>query len=175
MAAALANDRGTFSTVDGEDSEKLAVLELALERISDDDANRSLLLATLCSELTVGSSVERCEALAREAIAVARRHGDDATIVRVLNHVLIPLAIPSLLEQSLERSAEALARAEPRGRSPIAVLGGQRKAIHGRVCGRHRGDGQVFQNQGAVGRATRPTLPGLGSCPATLDESADRR
>lgn len=112
VAAALANDRGTFSTVDGEDSEKLAVLELALERISDDDANRSLLLATLCSELTVGSSIERCEALAREAIAVARRCGDDATMVRVLNHVLLPLAIPSLLQQSLERSAEALARAE---------------------------------------------------------------
>ena len=52
--------------------------------------------------------LERRQALADEAIAIARATGDDATIVRVLNHVSFPLAVPHLLEQSLAWSAEAL-------------------------------------------------------------------
>lgn len=112
VAAALANDRGTFSTVDSTDNEKLAILEMALGRLSEDDPVRALLLAALCSEVTIGSPLERRQSLARDAIAIAAAHGDDANMVRVLNHVLLPLAVPPLLEQSLARSADALIRAE---------------------------------------------------------------
>ena len=112
VAAALANDRGTFSTVDTIDSEKVGTLEMALARISTDRADRALLLASLCSELTIGSSLERRKALADEAIALAEHTGDDAIIVRVLNHVSIPLAVPPLLESLLTWSADALVRAE---------------------------------------------------------------
>ncbi len=112
VAAILANDRGTFSTVDSIDSEKIEMVELALARISTDHPDRALLLSILCSELTIGSPLERREALAEEAMAHAERYGDDATIVRVVNHISLPLAVPHLLEASLARTADALARAE---------------------------------------------------------------
>ena len=112
VAAALANDRGTFSTVDAMDAEKITVLEMALDRLPDNHPNRALLLAILCSELTIGSTLERREELARDAIRIAESSGDDVTLVRVLTHVLIPLAVPLLLEQSLARSARALHHAE---------------------------------------------------------------
>jgi tetratricopeptide (TPR) repeat protein len=50
--------------------------------------------------------------LADEAVAIAGSRGDDAIRVRVLNHISVPLLVPSLLEQSLTRSAEALVLAE---------------------------------------------------------------
>ena len=94
------------------DEEKVAILEAALTRVGDSDVRRSLLLATLCSELTVGSSLERRQDLADEALELAYRQGDDATVVRVINHVLLPLALPHVLDVSQARAEEALQRAE---------------------------------------------------------------
>ena len=71
--------------------------------------DRALVLAQLCQELLYGSPLERRRALAEEAIALALASPDDAAIVRVLNHVSIPLRVPQLLEQSLAWSADALA------------------------------------------------------------------
>ncbi len=115
VTAALANNRGTFSTVDTIDTEKVGILEMALARISTDHADRALLLAALCSELTIGSPLERRKALAEEALAIAKRHGNDAIIVRVLNTIGLPLSVPSLFDQSLAWSADALTRAEKVG------------------------------------------------------------
>ena len=115
VAATLANDRGTFSTVDTIDTEKIEVLEFALARLPADRPERALLLANLCSELTIGSSLERRKDLADEAIAVAENSGDDVTIVRVLNHVSLPLAVPSLLAWSVARTSDALVRAQRLG------------------------------------------------------------
>jgi hypothetical protein len=70
------------------------------------------LLAFLCQEITFGTPLERRLELAEEAIAAAYSSGDDAIIVRVLNHVSDPLQVSQLLEQSLVRSEDALARAE---------------------------------------------------------------
>ena len=88
------------------------MLEVVLERLPGDHGDRSLVLATLCSELTIGSPLSRREALAHEALAIAERSGDDAVVVRVLNHVQVPLAVPQLLQLCLVRSADALSRAE---------------------------------------------------------------
>ncbi len=112
VAATLANDRGTFSTVDTIDAEKVEVLEIALSRLPVERAERALLLAILCSELTIGSPLDRRKDLADEAIALAEHSGDDVTIVRVLNHVSLPLAVPPLLQWSLARTSDALVRAE---------------------------------------------------------------
>ena len=112
VAATLANDRGTFSTVDTIDKEKVEVLEFALSRLSAERPERALLLAILCSELTIGSPLDRRKDLADEAIALAENSGDDITIVRVLNHVSLPLALPSLLDWSVARTADALVRAQ---------------------------------------------------------------
>jgi hypothetical protein len=115
VVATLANDRGTFSTVSSIDAEKVEMLEACLERLAADDVRRALVLATLCTELTVGSSLERRQALADEALSIARAHGDDATLVRVINHVLLPLSVPHLLEVSTARAVEGLALAESVG------------------------------------------------------------
>ena len=69
----------------------------------------------MCSELAHGSTLERRQALADEAVAIAESVGDDATVVRVLNHVYIPLQVPHLLDVSLARTTNALVRAERRG------------------------------------------------------------
>ena len=112
VAATLANDRGTFSTVSAIDVEKVEMLEASLELLPVDDVRRALVLATLCTELTVGSSLERRRALADEALTIARTHGDDATVVRVINHVLLPLSVPHLRDVSTALAVEGLALAE---------------------------------------------------------------
>ncbi len=113
-AAAMANDRG-FSVLGTVDADKVEILEVALDRLPEDHPDRALVLAKLCQDLTYGSPLERRQALAEEAIAIAEASGDDATIVRVLNHISYPLLVPPLLDQSLSISADAMARAERLG------------------------------------------------------------
>ena len=121
VAAALANNRGWFSAAGVIDTDKVEILEVALNRLSTDNADRALVLATLCAELAHGSPLERRQVLAHEALAIAQSKGDDATIVRVLNHVSIPLQVPPLLEQALEWTADALVRAERVG-DPVLLF-----------------------------------------------------
>ena len=115
IASVLANDRGFFSALGAIDSEKVAILETTLDRLSASHPARALVLANLSKELAVGTALERRRTLAEEAVALAEMSGNDATIVRVLNHVAVPLLVPPMLEQSLTRSTEALARAERLG------------------------------------------------------------
>jgi DNA-binding SARP family transcriptional activator len=112
VSAALANDRGFYSAVGVIDADKVEILEMALQLLPAGSADRALVLATLCSELAHGSPLDRRRALADEAIAAAESSGDDAIIVRTLNHLYIPLQVPSLLELALARTADALVRAE---------------------------------------------------------------
>ncbi|MGA7418395.1 MAG: AAA family ATPase [Acidimicrobiales bacterium] len=111
VAAAMANDRG-FSVLGNVDADKVEILELALGLLPEDHPDRALVLAKLCQDLTYGSPLDRRQSLAEEAIAIAEASGDDATIVRVLNHISYPLLVPPLLDQSLSNSANAMARAE---------------------------------------------------------------
>ena len=112
VAAVLANDRGLMTRGGGTDTDKVAVLEMALARLPAEGPHRALVLATLCAELTLGSPLETRRALADEAIAIANACGDDAVMVRVLNHLFLPLIVPSMLEESVVRTADALVRAE---------------------------------------------------------------
>jgi class 3 adenylate cyclase/tetratricopeptide (TPR) repeat protein len=121
VAAALANNRGIFSAAGAVDADRVEVLELALERLPTDDPSRALVLARLCSELTNLSTLERRQALADEAVALARSTGDDATIVRVLNDISFPLSMPHLLDQTLAWSTDALRRAERIG-DPVLLF-----------------------------------------------------
>jgi class 3 adenylate cyclase/tetratricopeptide (TPR) repeat protein len=121
VAAALANDRGFYSAVGAIDAEKVEILEMAADLLADHNSQRALVLATLCSELAHGSPLERRKALADEAVAIAESLDDDAVMVRVLNHLHVPLQVPSLLEQSLSRTADALVRAERMG-DPVQIF-----------------------------------------------------
>ena len=115
VAAALANDRGFYSAIGTIDAEKVEVLEMALDRLSAESADRALVLATLCAELAHGISLDRRQALADEALALAESSADEGIIVRVLNNVFVPLLVPPLLEQTSARTADALVRAERMG------------------------------------------------------------
>jgi len=121
VAAALANDRGYTSNNNATDTDKVEVLEIALDRLPFDHHDRALVLATLCSELSYGSTLERRKALADEALVIAESSGDDATIARVVNQVLFPLLVPSMFEQQLTWTADALARAERVG-DPVLLF-----------------------------------------------------
>jgi hypothetical protein len=121
VAAALANDRGYTSDNNVTDTDKVDVLEKAVERLPADAPDRALVLATLCSELSYGSTLERRKALADEALVIAASSGDDATIARVVNQVFFPLLVPSMLEQQLAWTADALVRAERVG-DPVLLF-----------------------------------------------------
>jgi len=112
VAAALANDRGFYSAVGATDAEKVAILETALELLPAGHRHRAYILATLCSELAHGTPLDRRQALADEAIAIAEATDEDAVVVWVLNHVCVPLQVPALLEVTRSRTTEALQRAE---------------------------------------------------------------
>jgi class 3 adenylate cyclase/tetratricopeptide (TPR) repeat protein len=113
VAAALGNSRGFFSSIGVIDSDKVAVLESALDALGDDDGReRALLLATLCSELALGTSLDRRQSLADAARAMARRLGDPDTIIRTLNLVCDPLQVPSTLNERMVDAKEALELSE---------------------------------------------------------------
>ena len=118
VTAALANNRGLFSSLGVVDSEKVTVLETVLGAMPLDDSNeRALLLATLCNELTYGRSLVERQALANAAKDMARRLADPATIVRVLNLVEQPLEAPPTLNERIADTTEALTLAEALGDS----------------------------------------------------------
>jgi class 3 adenylate cyclase len=129
VAAALANDRGVFTSALAIDTEKVEVLEKALECLGAQRPERALVLATLCAELAMGSSLDRRRALADEAVAIARSVGDDIALVRVLNNLFIPLLVPSLHVQAMARTADALARAQEIGDPLLIVFAAMWRAI----------------------------------------------
>jgi class 3 adenylate cyclase/tetratricopeptide (TPR) repeat protein len=116
VEAALANNRGLFSSLGVVDDEKVKVLETVLDTMSPDDSSkRALLLATLCNELTHTRTLEKRQALANSAKDMARRLADHATVVQVLNLVEQPLEVPPTLEQRVVDATEALGLAETLG------------------------------------------------------------
>jgi class 3 adenylate cyclase len=130
VAAALANDRGWNSAAGATDAEKVEILELALDRISADDPDRVLVLATLCQELNFGPRELR-DALSAEAVAIARNSGDEATIVRVFNRVFSPVH----LSQALALSADALVRAERLSDPVLLFLAADRRFCAASLAG----------------------------------------
>jgi tetratricopeptide (TPR) repeat protein len=122
VAAALANNRGWFSSLGQLDAEKVEVIEAALVALPDTDSpERARLLATLCSELIYHSTLERRLALADEAKSISRRLGDRATFVDVVCRCGTALLAPSTLATQLVDAAEALAAAQDLD-DPVGLL-----------------------------------------------------
>jgi hypothetical protein len=81
----MANNRGSSSSSQGVDLERVAVLEAALEGLGDgDSATRAVLLVQLAVELVAHPDSRRRAQLSDDALAMARRVGDTATLARVL-------------------------------------------------------------------------------------------
>jgi class 3 adenylate cyclase/tetratricopeptide (TPR) repeat protein len=115
VSAALANNRGMTSVTGAVDAERVEVLRGALRGVGGSDSTeRARLLARLCSELSYRPLEERLS-LAGEAKAMARRLGDPATLVTVINDCSIPLRVPSTLQGQLADIREVLGIAEQMG------------------------------------------------------------
>jgi class 3 adenylate cyclase len=121
VAAALANNRGWFSSLGQLDAEKVEAIEAALEALPDADSpERARLLATLCTEIIYHSPLERRLALADEAKAIARRLGDRAVFGDVVYLCATALAAPSTLATELADFVEAFA-ADSDLEDPVAL------------------------------------------------------
>ena len=122
VAAALANNRGIFSNAGTIDADKVEILEMALERLSPDDSDRALVLATLC----IGADFREP---ARASPGAGRRGPRHRRILRRRRHhragpqpsLRTRSACRPLLEQTLARSADALRRAERVG-DPVLLF-----------------------------------------------------
>jgi len=97
-----------FETVSEVDPDRLAVLDAALAAVGPADSmERARLLASLAEEIDPRDVARRCE-VATEAIDVAHRVGDDATLLAVLSVALGPLLSPNTLDLRLHETELAL-------------------------------------------------------------------
>ncbi len=113
VRAALASNRGFFSTLGDTDHEKLAVIDRALERLDDpDNADRARLLAIACAERLYVADIDELLALADDAIATARRSGDRGALAAAVFATYAATVVPWTLDLRAERAEEARALAE---------------------------------------------------------------
>ncbi|HTQ67886.1 MAG TPA: AAA family ATPase [Solirubrobacteraceae bacterium] len=99
VRSVLANNRGFASNFGGVDAQRVRGLEDAAAALRDNDPRRAEVLALLAAELQFGGEPERCEALAEEAIELARESGDRATLARAMTDGWGAIVAPHTLEQ----------------------------------------------------------------------------
>lgn len=106
--AALANNRGFFSSSFRVDAERVSVLERALEAYDTADSpTRARLLAQLSVELVADPDWDRRLSVSDEALAMARRVGDPETLALVLDLRFVTLWGPRTLPERRMIAAEA--------------------------------------------------------------------
>jgi hypothetical protein len=155
VAAALANTRGWFSSLGQMDTEKVELLEAALDALPvADSPERARLLSTLCAELTYHSPLEHRLALAGEAKAMARRLGDRATFFEVVCSCSGALWVPSTLATALPDHAEAIATAQDLD-DPVGLV---RAATLGYALATRDGQFMLAEERLAIARATAKKL-----------------
>ncbi len=111
VRATLQNNRGFFASAGFVDSERVQMLEVALESLrGEPGAEQVLLLATLCCELSFGP-FERRRNLADRAKSLAEAVNDPTVGIRVSTLIHDPLSVPTTLTERLELSGRAFERA----------------------------------------------------------------
>jgi DNA-binding SARP family transcriptional activator len=110
--AALASSRGTFSSLGEVDDEKVALLQAAVAVTPSDSPERARLLAVLASELMWHPDYHRRIAVAQEAVAVARRTGDSATLLFAILHRGPAAPVPETIDEHVALLREAVVLAE---------------------------------------------------------------
>jgi class 3 adenylate cyclase/tetratricopeptide (TPR) repeat protein len=107
--AALANNSGRDRGAGASDPERIRTLENAIDLLPEQDgATRAELLSTLSVELAWSDAEGRRRALAEQAVAMARRLGDTATLVRVIGRVFNALYAPDTHDLRFRYALEAL-------------------------------------------------------------------
>jgi class 3 adenylate cyclase/tetratricopeptide (TPR) repeat protein len=105
--AALASSRAVFSRTGQVDPELLTLLEETLASLpAEDSPMRAKLLANLAAELLFSGEWDRRLSLADEALAMARRLGDRATLAHVLYQRHDTIWHPSTLDERLRLVSE---------------------------------------------------------------------
>lgn len=97
--AVLANSRGFLSQSLAVDFERVQALEAAAAAVADNDPRRARVLALLASELHLAGDPARCQALATEAIEIARAADDPDALAHTLVGAFLATWIPDTLEQ----------------------------------------------------------------------------
>jgi class 3 adenylate cyclase/tetratricopeptide (TPR) repeat protein len=116
VRAALSNYRGWHSIPGGTDTERVEAIETALAAVGGvDTPERARLLKQLAVELSYRGDYGRCRALDDEAVEIARRLGDPATLLHVLIRGQAGCWGPDTLGQRLAASREAVQLAEEVG------------------------------------------------------------
>jgi DNA-binding SARP family transcriptional activator/tetratricopeptide (TPR) repeat protein len=129
--AALANNRGFASTAGSMDDERVAVLEAALDGAGPDDSmTRARLLSLLAVELTWRDPTLRRLALADEAVAMARRLGDDVCLLDVWTNAHLALSIPARVPGLVEELPELLALTQRVGDAQQLILAYGLASVH---------------------------------------------
>ncbi|MEA2187265.1 MAG: hypothetical protein QOK16_2276 [Solirubrobacteraceae bacterium] len=127
--AALANNRGVFSSGQGVDRERVAVLHAALDAYDiTDSPTRAALLALLALELLTDSDCRLRDKLNDEALAMARRVGDQRTLALVLTQRSVaqwtPTQTPAERRANLREAGELADRLQdPLLAGHVAYLG----------------------------------------------------
>jgi eukaryotic-like serine/threonine-protein kinase len=123
----FAGPRGSFGVVD---DELVGLLDEALQVVAaHDDASRAKLLARLAMELYFAAAGERRATLVNEALAIARRLGDPATLAYVLNARYAALWGPENVEERLEIADEVVELARSAGDHRLAREGRGRRIV----------------------------------------------
>lgn len=108
VRAALAVHRGFYASPTDLDHDRIDLIETALDFAPPDSPERARLLATLASELTFDPDQARRKALASEAVAVARRSGDQAALIDAVCLPRLAVHLPDTLDERLALTAEAI-------------------------------------------------------------------
>jgi tetratricopeptide (TPR) repeat protein len=118
VRAALANNRVRgFASIAGQvDTERIAVLRAALHALGEaDGAARARLLANLALELAYSGDLDHRRSLSAEAVSLARRVGDPATLLHVLLQAQPGIWDPQSIDARSATTAEAVELAEEMG------------------------------------------------------------
>jgi len=112
VRAVLLNNRGYQSAVGGIDQERIAAIDLALDRVGDTTAERAQLLALSSIERVYLVELDKRLALAQEAVSVARTSGDKSALLFALQRPSTGISHPSTLALRTEWTAEGTELAE---------------------------------------------------------------
>ncbi len=120
VRATIENTRGFVSDAGEVDTERVAMLEAALDAVgSGDSRERAVLLGMLAFELSFAPDRGPRVALADEALGVARRLGDQRTLCYVLGARSMPIWAPDTLDERRACTAESVRLADGLG-DPLA-------------------------------------------------------
>jgi hypothetical protein len=143
--AALANNRGTPTSGEGVDRDRVSVLHAALDANDRTDSpTRAALLALLALELMTDSDWRLRDTLSDDALAMARRLGDPRTLALVLTQRSVPQWTPA--QTLAERRANLREAGELADRLQDPLLAG-RVAYLGAHAAMNTGDLQDADRQ----------------------------